>query len=205
MTTEFILQALRIFCWEMSCKVLFRLTKKTQDQIKHPLKSDNSSLAENRYCEWICDTVQYGRKKYFLISNAYSSFSMLISTKGVTNSEKFQNYVLERMESYFAQKGFQNCYNDCIKPNSENICYAKTNSRVLTGLMNEQKLFLEYDYYDKGDFPEDFSKSDDLNEVVSCALDAMFKKYTPEQVFTSDAMKNAVLPEGIPAKYREWN
>lgn len=36
---------------------------------------------------------------------------------------------------------------------SENICFAKTNSRVLTGLMNEQKLFLEYDYYNEGDFP----------------------------------------------------
>lgn len=185
--------------------MLFRLTKKTQEQIKHPLQFDNLSLAENRYCEWICDTVQFGRKKYFLISNAYSSFSLLISAKGITTSEKFQNYVLEKIESYFAQKDLLDCYNEYIKPNSETICFEKTNSRVLTGLMNEQKLFLEYEYYDKGDFPEDFSKSDYLNDMVSCALDSMFKKITPEQVFTSDVMKNIVLPDGIPAKYRGWN
>jgi len=184
--------------------MLFRLTQKTQNQLKIKPSQLCTIPAENRYCEWICDTVQCGHKKYLYVMNAYSGFGIFFSAKGYSSMEKFSQMIADRMEDYFVHRNLQQIFEEKIKPSFNTLNIAKTNSRTMTGLMTDYKKFIEYAYYDRGDFPDNYDESDYLNDMVSCALDAMFKKFNADQVFVSEYMNNPVLADGIPAKFREW-
>ena len=184
--------------------MLFRLTQKTQKQLKIQFSQFSTNQAENRYCEWICDTVQCGRKKYLYVVNAYSGFGIFFNAKGYSSVEKFTQMIFERMEDYFIHRNLQKIYEEKIKPFVQSVNFSKTNSRTMTGIMTDYKKFIEYAYERQGDFPENYEETDYLNDMVSCALDSIYKKFNADEVFVSEYMNNPVFENGIPSKHKEW-
>jgi len=69
--------------------MVFRLTKKASEQTH--ISVTNEGQSQNRYCDWFVDLfVGKDRKKYFLITNSFSLFSIVISAKGIRGEEVFQ-------------------------------------------------------------------------------------------------------------------
>lgn len=123
--------------------MLFRITQKTSEQIHE--KRVEGSVEENRYCEWVVDIV-FGadKKKYFLVTNAYASFSVVIPAKGITKREDFTHVLISEIEKYFIECGFSNIFDTYIKPNTSNVTIAKTNNRSISAIMNSLKIYFKY-------------------------------------------------------------
>ena len=112
--------------------MLFRLTRNVAEQIHEKLSTDET--AENRYCEWIVDIVLANRKKSFIITNAYSCFSIVVPAKGLTNSKKFSESVIAELKLYFDHAGLSGLFDTYIMPNVSSIKIAKTNNKSVTGI-----------------------------------------------------------------------
>ena len=84
--------------------MVFRLTKKASEQTH--ISVTNEGQSQNRYCDWFVDLfVGKDRKKYFLITNSFSLFSIVISAKGIRGEEVFSKNVLNQLRIYFEKTG----------------------------------------------------------------------------------------------------
>lgn len=114
--------------------MLFRLTKNASEQIHEERSAEG--VAENRYCEWVVDIViGEDRKKYFLITNAYSCFSIVVSAKGLTSGEKFSEAAVAELKIYFEHCGLNDLFEKFIMPNISDVRFAKTNNKRVTGVI----------------------------------------------------------------------
>ena len=108
--------------------MVFRLTKKASEQTH--ISVTNKGQSQNRYCDWFVDLfVGEDRKKYFLITNSFSLFSIVISAKGIRGEEVFSKNVLNQLRIYFEKTGHSDLFSQFIQPFENEIIFTKTNSR----------------------------------------------------------------------------
>ena len=108
--------------------MVFRLTKKASEQTY--ISVTNEGQSQNRYCDWFVDLfVGKDRKKYFLITNSFSLFSIVISAKGIRGEEVFSKNVLNQLRIYFEKTGHSDLFSQFIQPFENEIIFTKTNSR----------------------------------------------------------------------------
>ena len=89
--------------------MVFRLTKKASEQTH--ISVTNEGQSQNRYCDWFVDLfVGKDRKKYFLITNSFSLFSIVISAKGIRGEEVFSKNVLNQLRIYFEKTGHSDLF-----------------------------------------------------------------------------------------------
>ncbi len=114
--------------------MIFRLTKKVQTHLKNP---DLQPIeAENRYCEWFVSLFNCDRKKYFIITNAYSLLSVIFPAKGITSVTAFYERAGTELKTYFEAAGIANLFADHIQPHMDTIHVSATNSKSVLATMN---------------------------------------------------------------------
>lgn len=174
--------------------MLFRFTNSTIEKIKDIVLSEES--AENRYCEWICDSVLIERKHYFFVSNSYSMVSVIFPAKGINSFERFCTVCNAEIKRICNENGWESIYNEFISKNCETSFAAKTWNRSFTAKMNHEKMYLDQIY-----------KMDDRNlsevekyinrDIMKNLGDSKDGYGTPKEVFVSDFMKLPVTTPEI--------
>ena len=97
--------------------MIFRFTKTVAEHFDFSIPLE-SGCAENRYCEWFVD-IAYNddNREQFLVTNAYSLFSIAVPTKGLNDLPSFWNFVLQEMKEYFYEKKLGDLFEQYIAPN----------------------------------------------------------------------------------------
>lgn len=175
--------------------MILRLTKSASEKQEIKLSSDSiANIAKNRYCDWFVDIFNGGdRKKYFLITNAFSLFSIVLPSKGLNSAESFLETVKRELQEYFAYRNLNEIFLEFIAPNLGKIEFAKKNSRSVQGCMNGMKEHIPYGIKRYGDLAKQknrFLLNDDLNRYPTNCANTGAGDYTfAEKLITSDLMK----------------
>lgn len=174
--------------------MIFRLTKNCAEQINSEMQSE--TLAENRYCDWTCDISIFNRKKYFVIANTFSLFSVVFPAKGIKDEKSFAAAAKDELKSYLKNKGLVEIFSSFIEKNFEEILFEKTNSRSVLGAMNSLKFELEFEFKRSGNIEErkTFFKIDDsVNDYPRRVATSGKKDYIlPDKYFVSEKMKEPI-------------
>lgn len=176
--------------------MIFRFTNKAAEKINLRL-SDSLNLAENRYCEWITDILADGENStYFLITNAYSLFSIVISANTLTDWNAFSDCVRHELKDYFYTSGHADLFEQYIAQNLDTIEVSKTNNRSVASSMNGLKEHLFYYLKDFENLEEQnnrFSLNDKINDYPCKCANTGVGDYTfAEQFIVSDFMKQPI-------------
>lgn len=167
-----------------------RLSVKAKEQIKLPALKDSETAAENRYCEWCVDICTAGRKKYFLVCNAYSLFGICFPAAGITSAEKFSDEFVRELKTYLVQKGLSSLFETYIEGSIGKIDFYKTyNLRVRSG-MNGLKFFLSF-AFKTGSSQEEVN--DRINSYITSACSDKKEYQIPKELFISEDMKKPAV------------
>ena len=180
--------------------MIFRFTKSAADHIHTTLSGGQK--AENRYCDWFVDILNGGdRKKYFLLTNAFSLFSFLIPANGINSADSFLDFAKEEIRDYFVHKNLEGLFLQYIEPNLAQVAITKTNSRSVQGSMNGMKDHIPFAINRHGDMSVQenrFALDDDINRYPSkCANTGADDYIFAEEFISSDVMKQPVPDEPI--------
>lgn len=174
--------------------MLFRLTNSVLERFKDFYFSNEN--AENRYCEWICDSVTIERKHYFFVSNSYSMVSVIFPAKGISSFERFCTVCNAEIKRICETNGWENLYNKYISDNCKSNFAAKTWNRSFTAKMNHEKMYLDQIYKLDGRNLSEVEKY--INRDIMKNLGDSKDGYgTPRKVFVSDFMKLPVTTPEI--------
>lgn len=175
--------------------MVFRFTKNALELIEAETLPSASCIAENRYCEWFVD-IAYASdcKEYFLITNAYSLYSIAVPSDRLYDKNAFFDFVLKEMKEYFYERKHEDLFNQFIAPNLENIKITKTNNRSVTASMNNSlKVQISFSERLSKVFPdqnERFLLNDRLNkELCKCSNTGVGDYTFAEDFISSDLMK----------------
>jgi hypothetical protein len=164
---------------------------KTKEQIKLPVLKDSDSTSDNRYCEWCVDIVTAGRKKYFLVCNAYSLFGVCFPTAGITSAEKFSDTFVGELKSYLIQKGLSSLFETYIEGCIRKIDFCKTYNLHIRSGMNGVKLFLSFSF-------RSGASQEEINDRICTYITSVCsdkKEYRiPGELFISEYMKKPAAP-----------
>lgn len=168
--------------------MIFRLTKTAQTQLNNPVPE--TADAENRYCEWFVNIFRNNRKKYFLITNAYSFLSVIIPAKGITSVTAFYDAAITELKNYCDYKAIPDFFSTYIAPYTKEPKTSATNNRSVLSVMNQIKLYTE-DVALETAAPEYLY--DEFGKYLTLALEKEFGKiYSPHEAFISEGMKKPV-------------
>jgi hypothetical protein len=173
-----------------------RLSVKAREQIKLPVLKDSDSAAENRYCEWCVDIVTAGRKKYFLVCNAYSLFGVCFPAAGITSAEKFSGAFIRELKTYLAQKGLSSLFETYIEGSIGKIDFCKTYNLHVRSGMNLLKQFLLF-ALSSGSSPEEIN--DRICSYITSACSDKKEYRIPKELFISEDMKKPAV-QAVKAK-----
>ena len=181
--------------------MVFRLTKKASEQTH--ISVTNESQSQNRYCDWFVDLfVGKDRKKYFLITNSFSLFSIVISAKGIRGEEVFSKNVLNQLRIYFEKTGHSDLFSQFIQPFENEIIFTKTNSRSVLKSMEglRERAVFETVFIQAEDEQEKFFKiNNHINKVpCKCANTGVGDYSFGYEHISSELMK-------LPAVFEESN
>lgn len=123
--------------------MILRLTKKAADYF-HIKLVKSEKKAENDLCEWYCNLFIANRRKYFLVVNAITLYSIIFPAKGIKNESGFINSFLSELSDQMISDGFNDIFDNKIKNNCEEVYYYKTESRSVLGSMNDMINMLKY-------------------------------------------------------------
>ena len=181
--------------------MVFRLTKKASEQTH--ISVTNEGQSQNRYCDWFVDLfVGKDKKKYFLITNSFSLFSIVISAKGIRGEEVFSKNVLNQLRIYFEKTGHSDLFSQFIQPFENEIIFTKTNSRSVLKSMEglRERAVFETVFIQAEDEQEKFFKiNNHINKVpCKCANTGVGDYSFGYEQISSDLMK-------LPAVFEESN
>lgn len=115
--------------------MIFRLTKKTLDYVKASYEDD--AAPQNKFSDWFVDVIDsFDEEKYFLLTNAYSLFSVVILSKNLNSKDDFVKTAMQEIKLYFEHAGISDLFLSFIEPNTDKAIITKTNSRKVLGTMN---------------------------------------------------------------------
>lgn len=81
--------------------MILRLTKKAMDKIKvKTFDMEPTNEGQIPLSEWYVNHFKLGRKRYFIISEAKSLFSILEPSAGISNIEIFKNRIIEIFRNF---------------------------------------------------------------------------------------------------------
>ena len=119
------------------------LTKKAADYY-HIKLVKSEKKAENDLCEWYCNLFIANRRKYFIVANAITLYSIIFPAKGIKNESDFINRFISELSDQMKSDGFKEIFDNNIKNNCEEVYYCKTESRSVLGSMNDMINMLKY-------------------------------------------------------------
>lgn len=178
--------------------MIFRFTKNVAEHFDFSIPLE-SVCAENRYCEWFVE-IAYNddNREYFLLTNAYSLFSIAMPTKGLNDLPSFWNFVLHEMKEYFYEKKLGDLFEKYIAPNLKTIEVAKSNNRsVLASIQGLKKIISYSDSLNKKnpDQYERFILNDRLNNNLCKCSNTGVGDYTVAENFISSDLMKLPVPE----------
>ena len=179
-----------------------RLSVKAKEQIKLPALKDSEAAAENRYCEWCVDICTAGRKKYFLVCNAYSLFGICFPAAGITSAEKFSGAFIRELKTYLAQKGLSSLFETYIEGCTGKFDFCKTYNLHIRSGMNLLKQFLLFALSSDAS-PEEIN--DRICSYITSACSDKKEYQIPKELFISEDMKKPAVQavravkENVPA------
>lgn len=105
--------------------MIIRMTKKAADKIK--VKTLKSETTPQVFDEWYVNLFNFGRTKYFIMTDSVSLFSTIFCAKGINNISGFLKKVNEEIDLIF------NEYDIKKKISLENASFFSTNNRSIVG------------------------------------------------------------------------
>ena len=178
--------------------MIFRFTKTIAEHFDFstPLES---GCAENRYCEWFVD-IAYNddNREYFLLTNAYSLFSIAVPTKGLNDLPSFWNFVLQETKEYFYEKKLGDLFEKYIAPNLQKIDVAKTNNRSVTASIQGLKMIIACSNNLSKKNPDQYERfilNDQLNQNLCKCANTGAGDYTVAERFISSDLMKLPMPE----------
>ncbi|QTQ15317.1 plasmid pRiA4b ORF-3 family protein [Treponema parvum] len=145
--------------------MIFRLTKKALDYIN--AYYEDEIAPQNKYSDWFVDIIDsFDEKKYFLLTNAYSLFSVVIPAKDLNSKEDFILSATEKIKEYFNANGMAELFLNNIKPFLAENSIRKTNSRAVQGSMRGMKSSIPFMLRFQANLQEDLSLKQ-LNDILN--------------------------------------
>ena len=176
--------------------MIFRFTKNALDYVNSTFEDDVPT--QNRYLDWFVDIfVGLDKKKYFLITNACSLFSIVIPAKDLTKKESFIDSATAQIKSYFEHTGHSDLFSSFIEPdiNINKTVLTKTNSRSVLATMRSNishipfiMNFLRLKQNQSGMF----ALNDKINKTPSKSQYAESDYIFPRDFIASEIMKQPV-------------
>ncbi len=187
--------------------MIFRLTKSAVEQIAASCGEDQR--ATNRYCDWFVDTVTCDGNTYFLLTNSFSLFSVLIPAKGLDSAESFTDTAEKEIQAYFNHKGLSSLFAEFMEADLGNAVITKTNNRSVLAAMRGMKINLSVGIRMHNAPHRDgslFAVDDDLNSTPCKCLSIRADDYTIAKYFISCEKMREPVPElAVPASPRKGN
>ncbi|MCR5762129.1 MAG: plasmid pRiA4b ORF-3 family protein [Treponema sp.] len=187
--------------------MVLRLTKKASDYLGIAL--ENSSNAENKFCDWFCDmvTVDEEEKTCLLVTNAYSNFSILIPMKRITSEADIRDLFKVEIQEYFEYCHLTDLYENYIKLHIETFSFTKTNSRSVLSSMIGLKYCAAANIREGGDIfnqADRFKMNDSLNSYCTKCANLGMGDYTfPKDAIRFEGMKETVPLGGMPSSAKD--
>lgn len=183
--------------------MIFRLTKICAEQIHADFQEETKS--QNRYCDWFCDIFTgSGNKKYFLLTNAFSLFSVIFQAKEIDSQKSFFESALNELKTYFESKNLGEIYKTYIEQNLNEIRFEKTNSKSVSAGMTAIKYEVFYRIKFNGDISAAENRiktNDDINSAPRKCANSGEKDYIfPKDFISSPKMQEAVSDSVPPQK-----
>ena len=175
--------------------MIFRFTKKAFDKLHTQYSSEQK--AANRYCDWFVDIADGGdRKTYFLLTNAFSLFSVVIPTKKILSDEAFFETAVSEIKAYFEYKGLSPLFSEFIEKDSQKSVITNTNSKSVLATMRGIKEMLPFRIKFLGSLEKAenrFKVNDSLNKMPCNCANTGMNDYTIAELFIhSEKMKEPV-------------
>jgi hypothetical protein len=147
--------------------MIFRLSQKLNAKLNTgPLPE--CRLDENPFADWSAHAFAFARKKYILVSNTRSLYSIVLDAKGINHEGIFVDRALRTLESFAADVGQMDMFVRFIAPNGHSVRYAKALNRSVTGSMNEL-IYYATACFENGDVSP-YDVAFELNEMLLSAI-----------------------------------
>ena len=168
--------------------MLFKFTNAVSAEMKNlSLCKEN---AENRFCEWICDFITLGNKKYYFVANAYSMVSVLFEAEKINTLEEFGKKCSDEIKKLCIEKGWASLYEEFIQPFSQNFLAAKNDNRSIAAKMTHERSHIDFFYKFTGGKLLEVEKRICKEHMTNLGGSGE-EKTEPEKVFVSDFMKKS--------------
>lgn len=179
--------------------MIFRLTKNALDYVNSSFEADIAP--QNRYVEWFADIfIGTDKKKYLLLTNAYSLFSVVIPAKNLNKKDVFIENAVAEIKSYFEYTGHSDLFSSFIAPNLEKNVITKTNSRSVLGTMRGSisriPFIMRLEKIQQNQ-PAMFVLSDRINNTPSKSLYAELGYICPSEFISLEVMRKPVLESPV--------
>ena len=174
--------------------MLYRLSTNAAKKLDLRRPQCTGLCAENRFCEWVVDTIILNRKHYYLVVNAYSTYGVVIPAKGLKSIEDLNERFLEALKNQLERDGINDVFEAEIKPFSEKVSVEGTHDLRLRSAMNVRRRDLDF-ASDRTDEEEKFNRVICDNFTSAFSLDREYQHVTKE-LFND--RKHMALP-AIPA------
>jgi len=116
--------------------MIFRLTQKLNKKIAAgPLAS--LPLHESPWADWSARLFTVNRTQYILMSNTASLYSVVMRGRGTTGEGRFAERAMSAIHESMVRDGLEPAYTRVILPASDDVRFAKTLDRSVTGSMTD--------------------------------------------------------------------
>ena len=185
-------------CYTM--RMVLRCTKAAAEYGNITLSQN--AKAENRYCDWFVDMFNDANgRNYFLVTNAFSLFSVVFPAEEIVSQEKFLARVNQELQDYCNHKNVTAVFTEHIAPHFQHVVFSKTNSRSVQGSMRGMKERLPVRIRFLGGIDKQeirFSVDDHINKMpYNCAATEAGDCIFPERFIPSDTRKKPVPDEPL--------
>ena len=174
--------------------MIFRLTKNAKIKLSASYGEDQK--ATNRYCDWFVDTVDCDGDAYFLLTNPFSLFSLLIPAKKLDSVFSFVDAAIQELRAYFEHAGLSPLFDKFIGVDCDSSVITGTNSRSIIAAMKGMKANIP-GYIRLNNAPRKkgslFAVDDELNKKTCKCLAIGGNEYTvANEIIGSDEMREPV-------------
>jgi hypothetical protein len=135
--------------------MIFRPTKDVQKKLKINHLDTNIENVE-LLDEWLISIFSYDRKRYFISTNAYSLYSVISNSLGITNFELYKEKFIDDLFMQIKMEGFFKFFETAIGKSNNETRIGKTNNRSILGSMND--FIFQAQYFLENELPLDASR-----------------------------------------------
>jgi len=169
--------------------MIFRITQKLNTILKAGDLASQPQI-EDPFADWSANFFIVDRRRYIVVSNTTTLYTVLLEGKGITNGRKFAEQFKTTLQTFMREDGLEAAYQERIEPSFQSATFAKSLNRKVTGSLCELVQYARFILSDGNDTP--YTLGFRLNDLIYSAIGSKPGDYArPKVVFTALAKSAA--------------